>query len=70
MKASNGPEIPPIRQVGRLLGTCETGHRIICLKAFLLHDKSEGIEDDESEEGANEEFKGIESSGEEDSNSC
>ena len=68
-KASHEPELPTIRQVGRLLGTCETGQRIICLKAFLLHDRPDGMEDDESEEDTAEEFNGIKSSSEEDSDS-
>lgn len=68
-EASHEPELPTIRQVGRLFGTCETGQRIICLKAFLLHDRPDGMEDDESEGDTAEEFNGIKSSSEEDSDS-
>lgn len=37
-KSSQGPtpEVPPRRQIGRLIGTYETGNRITCLKAFVM----------------------------------
>lgn len=37
-KSSQGlmPEVPSGRQIGRLIGTYETGNRITCLKAFVM----------------------------------
>lgn len=32
------PEVPQARQLGRLIGTFETGNRITCLKAFVMSD--------------------------------
>lgn len=36
-----------VKQIGKLLGTCETGNRITCLKAFVMLPKIEGAEDDD-----------------------
>jgi protein MAK11 len=49
-----------IKQVGILLGTCETGNRITCLEAFVL----DGIaESDQQEEEARSDFEDEGSSG-------
>lgn len=49
-----------VKQVGKLLGTTETGNRITCLKAFVMLPKVEGEEDDD-EIG---EFEGLDDDGE------
>jgi protein MAK11 len=52
------------KQVGKLLGTYETGNRITCLKAFVMLPKMEGAEDDDIED-----FAGSEEDGDEESSS-
>lgn len=37
----NGSETIPTKQLGKLLGTYETGHRITCLGAFLMREPQE-----------------------------
>ena len=48
----------PIHRVGELLGTYETGHRITCLKAFVLQQPVSSGEVD-GEGGSDEEFVGF-----------
>ncbi|KAL1958756.1 hypothetical protein VTO42DRAFT_3875 [Malbranchea cinnamomea] len=43
-KTNDGP-----RQVGRLLGTYETGDRITCLKAFVMAEPNDDVSEEESE---------------------
>ena len=37
----DGSEFIPTKQLGKLLGTYETGHRITCLRAFLMREPQE-----------------------------
>lgn len=53
-----------VREIGKLLGTCETNNRVTCLKAFVMLPKMEGAEDDDIGE-----FEGFEDEVEEESDS-
>ncbi|CZR68707.1 related to MAK11 protein (maintenance of killer toxin-encoding satellite M1 dsRNA) [Phialocephala subalpina] len=52
-----------VKQIGKLLGTYETGNRITCLRAFVMLPKMEGAEDDDigDLEGLEEDEDGAES---------
>lgn len=44
------PHNGEVKQVGKLLGTCETGNRITCLEAFVMLPKIEGAVDESIED--------------------
>ncbi|OCL15309.1 WD40 repeat-like protein [Glonium stellatum] len=43
---SNGTTAKAPKHVGQLIGACETGNRITCLKAFVMTGKPEDVEDE------------------------
>ena len=43
---SNGSTAKAAKQVGQLVGTCETGNRITCLKAFVMIGMPEDVRDE------------------------
>lgn len=64
-KADEASETP--RQVGKLLGSYETGERITCLKAFVMTEPNDDVSDEEEFDGlsdANEEEDSSESDSE------
>ena len=67
-EVDNGPDKDPAHQVGKLLGTHESGNRITCLTAFTMLDLS-GASQTGVDDGWADEFDGIAGSGSESSNS-
>lgn len=65
-KVVNGSAKDVTHQVGKLLGTHESGNRITCLKAFIML-TSTGVPETELDDGWADEFDGIAGS---DSESC
>lgn len=51
-----------VNQVGKLIGTYETGNRVTCLKAFVMLQTPEGVEDEEIEINENEDEESADSS--------
>ncbi|KAA8575772.1 hypothetical protein EYC84_004872 [Monilinia fructicola] len=56
-----------VNQVGKLIGTYETGNRVTCLKAFVMLPSPEGAEDEEIEINEDEDEESASSSSDDDS---
>lgn len=53
------PEVPSAGQIGRLIGTYETGNRITCLKAFVMSHLMEMKVNETSDENLGNDINGV-----------